>query len=338
VKHGLTLALVLALIACSAPPDDMSGEPVALVETAPATTDTITESITIHGAAESGAAARIALASPIEALVVAIPAPAGSHVGKGRIVVSLAPSPASRVDRDRAASELQAAERALARTQRLRADGLASDAEVETARTAAALAAATANSLAQRLAALELRAPVDGIVETVLHSPGDLVPAGAPVATLAPTGSLRARFGVDPALARRLRPGMAMQIEPISGDTAITTPILAVSQVTDPQTRLAGVFAELPASTGVGPGEPLSGRIVLSLATELLTVPYVALLDEAGQPFVFSVTKGVASRRDVITGPTDGRRVAILKGLSAGDQVVTQGGTALTDGMRVRTR
>ena len=41
---------------------------------------------------------------------------------------------------------------------------------------------------------------------------------------------------------------------------------------------------------------------------------------------------------DVVIGPTDGRMVAILKGLAPGDQVVTQGGTALTDGMKVRTQ
>lgn len=338
MKYGLTLILALVLTACSAPPDEVTAEPVALVALAAATMGPVSEYISIHGAAESGSAARVTLASPVEALVVAISAPAGSSVSKGSVVVSLTPSAASRVDRDRAVSESQAADRTLARMQRLRTDGLVSDSEVEAARTAATLAAATANSLAQRVAALELRAPVSGIVETIMQSPGDLVPAGSPVATLAPAGSLRARFGVDPVLARRLRPGMAIQIRPVSGDAAIKASILAVSPVTDPQTRLAGVFADIPASAGVGQGEPLSGRVVLSSTAELLTIPYSALLDEAGQPFVFSVTKGVASRRDVVIGPTDGQSVAILKGLATGDQVVTQGGTALTDGMKVRTQ
>jgi len=338
VKNGLTLIVVMVVTACSAPPDDVPGGPVALVSLAVAEMRPVSETISIHGAAENGSVARVSLASPMEALVVAIPAPAGARVGRGSVVVSLAPSPASRVDRERAVSESQGADRTLARMQRLRADGLVSDAEVEAARTAATVAAATANSLARRLAALELRSPVDGVVETILQSPGDLVPAGAPVATLAPAGSLRARFGVDPALARRLRPGMAIDIRPASGDASIMASILAVSAVTDPQTRLAGVFADLPPGAGIGQGEPLSGRVTLGSTAGLLTIPYSALLDEAGQPFVFSVTRGVASRRDVVMGPTDGQRVVILKGLAAGDKVVTQGGTALTDGMKVRTQ
>lgn len=338
MKICLGFAAALALTACSAPPDSATGEPVALVTLATAQTGSVAESIAIRGAAESGGADRITLASPIEATVVAIRAPAGARVSKGSVVVSLTPSPASGVDRERAVSESQAAHRTLARVQRLRVDGLVSDAEVEAARTAYAVAAATANSLVQRIAALDLRAPTDSVVETVMQSPGDLVPAGSPVATLAPAGKLRARFGIDPALARRLRPGMAVQIGPASGEATTTVSIQSVSPVTDPQTKLAGVFVDLPANAGIGQGEPLSGSVTVSSAAGLLTIPYTALLDEAGQPFVFSVRKGIASRRDVVIGLTDGRIVAILKGLALGDQVVTQGGTALTDGMKVRTQ
>ena len=338
MKHGLAIAAAVALAACSSPPDATTAKPVALVTVATAQPGSIAESIAIHGAAESGGADRITLASPIEAIVAAIRAPAGARVRKGQVVVSLTPSPASRVDRERAVSESQGAQRTLARMQRLRVDGLVSEAEVETARTAYAVAAATATSLAQRVAALDLRAPADGVVESVQQSPGELVPAGSPVATLAPAGKLRARFGIDPALARRLRPGMAIQIGAASGESTIPASIQSVSPVADPHTKLAGVFAELPANTGIGQGEPLSGQVLLSSTSDLLTIPYSALLDEAGQPFVFSVTGKVASRHDVVIGPTDGRVVAILKGLARGDQVVTQGGTALTDGMQVRTQ
>jgi membrane fusion protein (multidrug efflux system) len=56
------------------------------------------------------------------------------------------------------------------------------------------------------------------------------------------------------------------------------------------------------------------------------------------QPYVYVVTKGVAHRHDVVTGPSSGERIAILTGVSAGDKVVVQGGTAVEDGMKVRTK
>ncbi len=47
---------------------------------------------------------------------------------------------------------------------------------------------------------------------------------------------------------------------------------------------------------------------------------------------------GVAHRRDVRVGPTDARQAALLSGVRAGEQVVVAGGTALEDGLKVRTR
>jgi multidrug efflux pump subunit AcrA (membrane-fusion protein) len=71
---------------------------------------------------------------------------------------------------------------------------------------------------------------------------------------------------------------------------------------------------------------------------QALAIPYAALLDDAGQPFVFVVVKGTAHRRDIVTGPSDGRIVAVTKGLSPGERVVVEGGTALDDGMKVRLK
>jgi membrane fusion protein (multidrug efflux system) len=73
-------------------------------------------------------------------------------------------------------------------------------------------------------------------------------------------------------------------------------------------------------------------------SNDALTIPYAALLDDGGQPYVYVVAGGIAHRHDVTTGATSGDRIAITKGVSAGDQIVTQGGTALEDGMKVRTK
>ena len=53
---------------------------------------------------------------------------------------------------------------------------------------------------------------------------------------------------------------------------------------------------------------------------------------------MFVVARGVAHRRDVGVGATEGDRVAITKGVRPGELVVTQGGTAIDDGMKVRTK
>ena len=98
------------------------------------------------------------------------------------------------------------------------------------------------------------------------------------------------------------------------------------------------MYTLIPATTGIGAGETLTAIIQVSEATTALTVPYAALLDEGGQPFVFVVERGVARRRDVMTGPASGDQIAILRGINSGELIVISGGTALEDGMKVRTK
>jgi membrane fusion protein (multidrug efflux system) len=127
-------------------------------------------------------------------------------------------------------------------------------------------------------------------------------------------------------------------IAPAAGGAPIASQILSVSPVADAQTKLAAVFASIPPDAGLNAGIALTGSLALNATTEALSVPYAALLDDGGQPFVFVVADNVAHRHDVVTGVVGSERIAIIKGLSAGDQVVTQGGTAVDDGMKVRLK
>jgi RND family efflux transporter MFP subunit len=339
MKAGWSLGLMLLLAGCGASEETADeAKPVALVALALAQQGAVNETVTVYGAVEAGAMGKRVLAAPAEAIVVAIDAPVGTAVRGGQVVVRLAPSPNSRLDLAKARSDASAAQAAYARAVRLRADGLVSDAEVETARAAAQSAGATRASLGARNGGLVLRAPAAGFVESIASAPGDLVASGTAVATIAASGNLRARFGVDPALAARIGKGGTLEITGPSG-AAFATTVQSVDPVVDPATRLASIFVNLPASAGIGANSSLTGRLVLgSQGGEALTVPYAALLDDAGQPFVFVVTGGVAHRRDVETGSASGDRIVIVKGVRAGDQLVTEGGTALEDGMKVRTK
>lgn len=316
-----------------------AAEPTALVTLAPVQSGALASVTTLYGAADAGGSSTATLAAPADARVARIEAPVGTAVAAGQPVVVLAPASTTILDLVRAQTDARAANAAYARQRRLRADGLVGNSEVEQARAAAATAGATRASLAQRAAGLTLRAPLAGYVQTIASTPGDLVTAGAAVATLTRGSGLRARFGVDPALAATLHAGRPIRIT-VSGTTAVVVPIASIAPIADPQTRLISVFADLPATVRVAVGQTLAGEVSETASgAPGLSIPYAALLDDGGQPYVFAVTANhVAHRRDVATGPTQGDRIAILHGLADGDRVVVEGGTALEDGMQVRTR
>ncbi len=123
----LLLCLLLAACGRSGDADDAApatGTASALVTLATAERGAVAQTITVYGQVEAGSDSQRMLAAPVEALVAAIEAPAGSHVRQGQRIVRLQPSPATRAQWQSAVAEAQAAREALARTQRLRADGL----------------------------------------------------------------------------------------------------------------------------------------------------------------------------------------------------------------------
>lgn len=361
MRSFIVALCLLAMVACSERQSASDqATPTPLVTVAKAVEGPISETVTLYGAAEAGPAGKQVLVAPADSIVTKIVAPTGSKVSKGDEIAILTPAPASSLDLAKARADAKAADAAYARAKRLRADGLASDADVENARAAAENANATLNSLQGRVGALTLRAPADGYVTDFVVKPGDQVTAGAPVATIAQRTGMRARFGADPVVARALKPNMPITFRssasqesflgsptataidppgtPASADASYAARIQSIAPVIDPQTRLTSVFVDLPASANVAIGEALTGRVTVSRNEHAVIIPYAALLNDGGQPFVYVVADGVAHRRDVELGPVNAGRAAIKKGVAPGDEVITEGGTGVDDGMKVRTK
>jgi RND family efflux transporter MFP subunit len=330
-------ALALLLTACGAKEADAPEaefQPVALVKTATAALGSTNDALLVYGTAEAGPGSELSVITPREAILVAVLAPNGTSVAAGAAIVTLRPSPTAHADYAKADSDAAVAENAYARARRLRVDGLASDADVETARAALTTAHATRASLGGNANGVTLRAPVAGTVQALTAKPGDQLAAGTAVATVAAAGERRARFGLDPAIARRVHPGQPIEIMAVDASTPIVATVAGVDPEVDATTRLASVFARVPANIGIG--QPLHARISIGATATGMTIPYAALLDDGGQSFVFVVKGGVAKKQEIVPGNSAGDRIAVLRGLQPGERVVTEGGTALEDGMHVR--
>lgn len=344
MKRTILALALLAACSKSAPEADNGPDPVATITTATAEAGGAAETVTAYGAAEAGAGGERVLAAPVESTLTAVLAAPGTAVTQGQAIATLTPGPTAQVDLAKANTDAAAATATLARARRLRADGLMSDADVETARAAAATARTTRASLAARQARLTLRAPVAGTVSVVANAPGDLVAAGTAVVRVTAKGDLRARFGVEPGLLQRLRLGGPATVRVGGSGTstgtgtapAAPTRIAAIDPQVDAQTRLASVFTSMPPGVRAGTGEPLVGIFTLGGNPGGVTIPYAALADDAGETLVYVIEGGVAHRRKVAVGATVGDRVAIVRGLAVGERVATQGLTGLEDGLKVR--
>ncbi|MHB2026089.1 MAG: efflux RND transporter periplasmic adaptor subunit [Elusimicrobiota bacterium] len=102
--------------------------------------------------------------------------------------------------------------------------------------------------------------------------------------------------------------------------------ILSIDPVLNPKTRAARVRAKLKDTEGVlRPGIYLDASIAVNLGTRL-AVPQGAVVDTGLRQTVFiDLGGGYLAPRDVVVGERSGEFVEILKGLKAGDRVVTSG-------------
>lgn len=337
MKTYLPLIPLVLLGACSGGTADAEKkpEPTAQVHIALATIGSSSDDISVYGTSEAGPGGARTVIAPAEAIVATINAPTGTAVRAGQVVVTLRPSPATRTEIAKNASDVATASAAYQRAVRMRADGLVSNADVETARGALATASATSRNLGIRGGMATVRAPGPGTVQGLTVKPGDQIAAGATIASIGAVGDLRARFGVDPAVAHRIYPGQPIKIALIDGSHSATVTVVGVDPQVDPATRLASVYAKVPAGVGIGAGEPLRAMLSVGASSTGVSIPYAALLDDGGKSYVFVVKGGVAKATDVSPGNSSGDRIQILKGLNPGDKVVTEGGTALEDGMKV---
>ena len=85
------------------------------------------------------------------------------------------------------------------------------------------------------------------------------------------------------------------------------------------------------------PNEFVNVKLVVRTLKHQMVVPGGAVLNGPSGYYAFVVQPNDTVRmRSIVPGPTDGRMIAILRGLSPGETVVTAGGDQLRDGGRIR--
>ena len=329
------------------------------VKWAAVSTQAVADSVEVPGRLVPNEDHTARLSVSVRGRVTAVRANVGDAVAKGQVLVVLQSEEASlrRADLARATAELaekqsslryaraarERAERLLALksgsaqdVERARADEAAAEAGVAQAE-AAAEHARTALSVLEVDAngQIQLASPVSGVVVARDAVVGGVVEAGAVALIVTDPSSLWLEFGVTNAVATALKPGQRIHFVLAESGEAIEARVLRVSGAVDPATRLVVVRASVANPTKhLRPELFVTVRVATSPATPAVTVPRDAVQIFDGKPAVFVVEpdgKGAAKflRRDVETGSTVDGRTHIIKGLAAGDVIVTEGAFAV---------
>lgn len=203
------------------------------------------------------------------------------------------------------------------------------------------LAEEAARELEQRVAALTVRAPVEGIAYGLPRKAGETVAAGQVVANVADPAHLRVRARVDQPDLPRVAIGQRL-IVTFDGlpDRRWEGKVLAVSVgVREASGRevgeVLGEISDKPLS--LPPNASVNAQIVVGEKHGVLTIPRAALFRDGNRRFVYRLEEGRARRRDVSVGLIGLNDVEITDGLRENDAAILPGTVPLSDGLRVTT-
>ena len=208
---------------------------------------------------------------------------------------------------------------------------------------------ATQNAVKQaesQLAKSEIRAPFSGIVDDVIQEEGTVVSPGTGIAVfrIVNLSDMYIEVNVPESYIQGVTLGKEVRVYfPVLGDSVITK-VRQTGNFINPTNRSFRI--EIPVPNKDGNIKPnLTARVSIndySNDKAILIPQSVISENSAGQQFIYVAdeteeeNKAKARRLIVKTGKTDGDRVEILQGLSAGDQVIDEGARSVREGQLVQ--
>lgn len=207
-----------------------------------------------------------------------------------------------------------------------------------------AAAASYENALAQDVQAqnalsyTNLTANADGLIAAISAEVGQVVSAGMPVMTLVQTEELEVEMSVPENRRQEVAVGRRAEVSFWAlGDSRTPGVVREISPMADSASRTYAVrvaLSEPPA--GIMPGMTASVYLSAERAADTATLPLSALYQTGDTPYVWIIDDEDRLRLQAVTVEgTAGNRV-ILRGLAAGDRVVTAGVHKLHEGESVR--
>lgn len=355
MKHCIawlaSAALALALVGCREEAAETAAK-LTPVTVEPVEAVVVEERIEATG--QLVAVERAEIAAEVDGQVTELAVEEGSAVAEGDVVLTIDPErralegDSARALLDEASAAVREQEREYARVKELRGRKVASETKLDQTETALALARSRQLAAQARLGMAEralrdatVRAPFKGLIAQRFVSRGEYVSAGRKLFELVALDPIEVEFRVTEADSSRVALHQAVAVRVASHpDEVFTGKVHVVSPVIDERSRTLRVKARIENSEGrLRPG--LFARIDLGINTRegVVMIPEDAILQRADGAVVFRASGDGRVERVVIeTGVHRDGRAEVVRGIAAGDRIVTRGQFRLADGQAVSLR
>jgi RND family efflux transporter MFP subunit len=167
-------------------------------------------------------------------------------------------------------------------------------------------------------------APFDGIVQARHVAPGVYLNVGQPIVTLVRTDPLRFRAGVPERQALEISIGQLVRLWIEGQPEAAEAKVTRISPSLDLSNRSLVIECDVPnEGNRLRAGLFTEAEVLVDPNAQSLTVPARAVTEFAGVEKVWVVSDGEAKEREILTGRREKDIVEIVRGLEAGETVIS---------------
>jgi membrane fusion protein, multidrug efflux system len=308
----------------------------------------------IEASGELKAPARAEIAAEVAGRITEIKVQEGTRVEAETVVLEIDPErrelelESVRAGLAEAQAQLREKERDFERIHKLHDQRVASDAQLDQARTGRALASSRVDAAEAALGRADraardssVRAPFAGYVAQRLVSVGEFVQQGQPLFELVALDPIEVEFHLPEVDSGRVAIDnpVDVRVAPYP-DERFRGRVSFVSPTIDERTRTLRVKAVLDNADGrLRPGLFARADLGVARRENVPMVPEEAVLQRADGAVIFVLRDGDrVDRRVVRTGAYRDGRVEIAEGVAAGERVVTRGHADLLDGAHVSVK
>ena len=185
----------------------------------------------------------------------------------------------------------------------------------------------------------EVRAPIGGVVADRPLYAGEMANPGSPLLTVMDISRVIARANVPQGQAGSIKVGDTATLTQTDSSLEVPGRVTVVSPAADPSSTTVQVWvlADNPGER-LKPGTGVHVAVVAATIPNAVVVPTAALLSgEEGGTMVLVVTAdNTVHQRRVEVGVREPDKVQIVRGASAGEQLVVVGGIGLDDKAKVK--
>lgn len=179
-----------------------------------------------------------------------------------------------------------------------------------------------------------IKAPFDGVVNSLQSQLGDMAVAGKPILILSDTSKLKAQVRVTETDLEMIKENMEVVLISPLLPQSLKSKVAKIFPSAEPQTHTTIVEIPIPGAM-LKPGTSVDVSFLTGSKEKTLVVPTGAVEEAKSGAYVYVVKDGKAVKRSVKTGIKGDNLVEIIEGVTAGEEIITSNLSKVTDGKEV---